>query len=185
MYQGKAEEIRNTFNEVIHGGGAVRLSQNNEPDEEVVPTVPEGTIEGRYYRVRDGVNSAFRSSRYSDIKKLGIVQKTKVVDQNGNEVHGLPANLDGYRLVFEVWGMPKGDEYRVEVWPDEDHEIPHDVEQIPAGTHVEYVQNYDVPLKGNGATGYSISVHKVDKETAKRDSNEESPSLWRKRYAVV
>lgn len=114
------------------------------------------------------------------------VREVRILDRQGNVCVGLPSNLDGCRLTFDILADANGDEYRVEVWPDQDDKVnyPREIEQISAGAHVRNPQSFDVALRGTARFGYTISIHKVDAQTARRDPNEEAEILWERRYAL-
>jgi hypothetical protein len=182
-----SEKIRETFNDVAREGGAIRLVGRTEGTVLAIPVSIHGIAGGGTYVSANSPaqSNPFVPNRFEQIARIGFVHNARVVDPNGDVVRNVPTSLVGFRCRFDVWSLPRGDVYRVEVAPDQTFGPVKQISQIHAGTHVHAVQHFDVVLEGSAQKDFMISVQKVDEATARRDRNEDAPKLWEATYPVV
>lgn len=171
------------FNDAVSGGGAIRLHHlTGGGYDDVIPFVPQNVLAGtpgQYYALDAPTSLAsLDASKYSRVSPLPRVDNVRLVDATGATLQNAPRMLTGCFLEFDVRGIPRGDVYRVEVFPDPNSGPAKDIDQISAGTHVSAVQHFKAPLGGGASREVALSIHRVDAETAKRDPNIDQHREW-------
>lgn len=183
----RIERIVSEFNDAANAGTPIRLHSVNGTDyQDIVPMVPENAFSGgsgQYYPFSSPTTlMSFAAAAYSRISKLPRVDNVKLVNSSGAVLDRAPKDLDGCFLEFDVRGVPRGDVYRVEVFPDATFGPAKMIEQIPAGTHVRPLQNFIVPLTRYATKEFNLAIYRVDAETARRDANISRPKEWEHDY---
>jgi hypothetical protein len=182
-------DVVSDFNDAVAGGGPVRLYHSAGGGyEDVIPFVPQsafGNIQGQYYAIATPLQPvALDPSRFLRLSVLPRVDEVRLVASNGSALRDAPHDLAGCFLEFNVRGIPRGDVYRVEVFPDPSAGPPKEIEQIQAGTHTFPVQHFKVPLRRGASAEVALAIYRVDAETAKRDRNADRPKEWEEYYRV-
>jgi hypothetical protein len=169
------QQNRDAFNDAAREGEPVQLEGDTE-FEDVVPVVPVNALvpnSGRYVRINEPLKERiFDPAAYRGVTALRRIVDVRFTDPSGEPIKKLPPSIKGCHIHFTVRGMPRGDVYRVEVGPDLDVGSGPAVEisQERAGTHVEKVQHFTVPLPERSARkNFCIEIFHVDKQTAQRD----------------